>query len=227
MLAVTDWTKRSQVDIHQEVRAMARALIRNDYGPMQGDRDASHVLHSFKEALAEFSAGPERGLPFCPDCGEEYWTDDDSLYCPCEGRGVVASSDVFDLFDEVLDAIRSAEDPMEAAYNVMRVIKSSEHSSAEAEQQALADSESSQDHLSAPSAVSSTQKLEREIEDFRLWANQEVRQWPKWKRQEMRWALRRGGSTRQKPHVVTPEEAAEIGACPHHLWDLPCPDCVG
>lgn len=31
--------------------------------------------------------GPERGLPFCPDCGDEFWTDEGALYCPCEGRG--------------------------------------------------------------------------------------------------------------------------------------------
>lgn len=31
--------------------------------------------------------GPERNLPFCPDCGEEFWTDDGALYCPCEGHG--------------------------------------------------------------------------------------------------------------------------------------------
>lgn len=31
--------------------------------------------------------GPERGLPFCEDCAEEYWTDDGSLYCPtCDAR---------------------------------------------------------------------------------------------------------------------------------------------
>jgi hypothetical protein len=33
------------------------------------------------------AVGPERGLPFCPDCGEEFWTDEDALYCPCEGHG--------------------------------------------------------------------------------------------------------------------------------------------
>jgi hypothetical protein len=28
--------------------------------------------------------GPERGLPFCPKCGDEFWTDEGCLFCPCE-----------------------------------------------------------------------------------------------------------------------------------------------
>jgi hypothetical protein len=52
--------------------------------------------------------GPERGLPFCPRCHHEFWTDEGALYCPCEGSMVAAAEDFRAAVNEFGAAIERA-----------------------------------------------------------------------------------------------------------------------
>ena len=64
-----------------------------DLSPVEVRLDDEHLAKHYAEdvtfliGIIERAVGPERGLPFCPACGEEFWTDEGSLYCPCEGGG--------------------------------------------------------------------------------------------------------------------------------------------
>ena len=52
-------------------------------GSREWHRAADLLIHE----IGHGTTGPERGLPWCPGCLNEFWLDDGALYCPaCDER---------------------------------------------------------------------------------------------------------------------------------------------